>query len=278
MAICALAGLAPGWAGTLVQFRTGFGSIVVELYDQDKPVTVSNFLHYVQSGRFQNGIIHRCVPSFVIQGGGFFVNNIQTSPQIEPISVFGAIADEFNSGRRFSNLYGTIAMAKVSGNTNSATSQWFFNLTDNAFLDTADTNDLFAVFGHVVSGTNVLNVFNTFSSTAATNVVVDATQSLGDGNFAALPLRTPHLTVGDLIFVDISVLDPIKAQAKLGTNGTPVITWNTSTNAIYHLETATNLPPVWQTLTVTNGTGAVIQVTDTNRNSGQRFYRVSAGY
>ena len=58
-------------AGTLVQFRTVFGDMEVELYDQDKPVTVQNFLNYVKSGRYQNEITHRLVPGSVVQGGGF---------------------------------------------------------------------------------------------------------------------------------------------------------------------------------------------------------------
>ena len=59
-------------------------------------------------------------------------------------------------------MYGTIAMAKLGGATNSASSQWFINFADNSFLDAPDTNNLFVVFGHVVSGTNILNILNNF--------------------------------------------------------------------------------------------------------------------
>ena len=65
-----LSGLNFAFAGTLVQFRTVFGDMEVELYDQDKPVTVQNFLHYLQSGAYQNGFAHRLLPNFVLQGGG----------------------------------------------------------------------------------------------------------------------------------------------------------------------------------------------------------------
>ena len=155
-------------AGTLVQFRTTFGDIEVELYDQDKPVTVQNFLNYLKSGRYQNEIAHRLIPNFVIQGGGFVVSNNLVSQ----ISTFSPITNEFGVGRRFSNVYGTIAMAKLGGYTNSATSQWFFNLTNNISLDAPDTNNFFVVFGHVITGTNVLNLFNTFQTFNGTQPVM----------------------------------------------------------------------------------------------------------
>src|ERR1043166_6556040 len=70
LAFVYLAFLIPSHAGILAQFRTIFGDMDVELLEKDKPITVSNFLAYVQSGRYQNTFFHRCVPTFVIQGGG----------------------------------------------------------------------------------------------------------------------------------------------------------------------------------------------------------------
>src|SRR5260221_5491725 len=138
-------------AGTLAQFRTVFGDIEVELYDQDKPVTVQNFIRYVQSGVYQNEFAHRIVPGFIVQGGGFAIASRGTTNwAIGSVPSFGNITNEFGVGRRFSNTYGTIAMAKLPGYTNSASSQWFFNLANNAFLDTNDTNNFFVVFGHVI--------------------------------------------------------------------------------------------------------------------------------
>src|SRR5213596_629688 len=116
-----LAATSLGSAGTLAQFRTVFGDIEVELYDQDKPVTVQNFIRYVQSGAWSQMFIHRCEPNFVIQGGGYYVANRSTTNQfISSVTNYGTIVNEFAVGRRFSNVYGTIAMAKQSGNTNSA--------------------------------------------------------------------------------------------------------------------------------------------------------------
>ncbi len=126
----------PGFGGTLAQFRTVFGDIEVELYEQDKPVTVQNFIRYAQSGAWNQMFIHRCDPNFVFQGGGFYVaNRSATNEFIDSVTNFPPIVNEFGVGRRFSNVYGTIAMAKLAGNTNSASSQWFFNLNDNLFLD-----------------------------------------------------------------------------------------------------------------------------------------------
>src|SRR5437867_6753243 len=73
-----LTATSPASAGTLAQFRTQFGDIDVELYDQDKPVTVKNFIRYAESGAYANEFFHRCIPNFVVQGGGFTISNPQS--------------------------------------------------------------------------------------------------------------------------------------------------------------------------------------------------------
>src|SRR5215471_5477987 len=93
-------------AGTLAQFRTVFGDMELELYDQDKPVTVQNFIRYVQTGAYTNCFSHRLVPGFVVQSGGFTLSNHTT---VYPVPTFPPITNEFGVGRRFSNIYGTIA-------------------------------------------------------------------------------------------------------------------------------------------------------------------------
>src|SRR5881409_980858 len=108
-----LASAAPASAGTLAQFRTRFGDIDVELYDQDKPVTVQNFIRYVKSGAYTNMFLHRCIPEFIVQGGGFSTTN-QLATNLftvfDYVPTFGTITNEFNTGTRLSNIYGTIAM------------------------------------------------------------------------------------------------------------------------------------------------------------------------
>src|SRR5947209_15456760 len=147
-------------AGTLVQFRTTVGNFDVELYDQDKPITVQNFLRYIQAGAYKDGIMHRDVTNFVVQGGGVFVGDRGTTNQaLYYISTFPPITNEFGVGKFYSNTYGTIAMAKTS-DPNSATCQFFFNLANNAAsLDNTNNSGGFTVFGHVVAGTNILNEF-----------------------------------------------------------------------------------------------------------------------
>jgi cyclophilin family peptidyl-prolyl cis-trans isomerase len=259
-------------AGTLVQFRTTFGDIEVELYDQDKPVTVQNFLRYVQSGRYTNEFSHRLMPYFVLQGGGYtFTNNTPTA-----IPTYPPIINEYGVGNQYSNVYGTIAMAKMGGDTNSATSQWYFNLTNNPALDAHDTNDFFVVFGHVIQATNVLNLFNNFqyfNGTQTSNLIynMEAVYGPAYAAFQDLPLLLANLN--SVVLIDITLLQ----VAITNGGGNEQISWNSATGLTNIVEFTTNLPPVWNTLTTTNGTGAGMTVTDT-AVAPRRFYRVRVTY
>ncbi|HTQ51361.1 MAG TPA: peptidylprolyl isomerase, partial [Candidatus Acidoferrales bacterium] len=247
--------LGPANAGTLVQFRTVFGDMEVELYDQDKPVTVQNFLNYLKNGRYQNEFAHRLIPGFVLQGGGYTL----VSNAIAPIPAFPPITNEFGVGRQFSNIFGTIAMAKLGGDTNSATSQWYLNLTNNAFLDAPDTNDFFVVFGHVIAGTNVLNIFNTFQNytgTQQSNLVADLSGYFG-GSFTTCPLLYPAIAQTNFLFVDISLLQVTITSVS---GGGKQISWNSAKGLTNIVEYTTNLPPIWNALVTTNGTGASMTV------------------
>lgn len=267
-------------AGTLAQFRTVFGDVEVELYDQDKPLTVQNFIRYVESGRYQDSFSHRLIPGFVIQGGGFAITNQDTTnAAVVSVPTYPPIPNEFGVGRRFSNVFGTIAMAKVGGDTNSASSQWFFNLANNTALDAADTNDFFVVFGRVVAGTNVLNAFNTFQTwyypqflppPQNSNVVVHQYYAAPFDDF---PLLYPQTTITNYVFVDITLLKVAVATVAGGQE----ISWNSATGLTNVVEFTTNLPPVWNTLLRTNGTGARMSVVD-GRGAPWRFYRVRVDY
>jgi cyclophilin family peptidyl-prolyl cis-trans isomerase len=262
-------------AGTLAQFRTQFGDIDVELYDQDKPVTVRNFVRYVESGAWRDMFVHRCDPDFVVQGGGFYVaHRSMTNQAIDRVMSFGTLINEFGVGRRYSNVYGTIAMAKAAGDTNSARSEWFFNLHDNVFLDAPDTNNLFVVFGQVVGGTNVLNVFKSFSRSSTTNVIADFRPVLG-GAFGELPLLSTNATYNDLLYVNISLLN---VQVRATENGAQEISWNSVSNKLNTVEFTTNFPPVWHSLTATNGSGEPFKYVDASVPGERRFYRVRVDY
>ncbi len=267
-------------AGTLAQFRTVFGDIEVDLFDQDKPVTVQNFIRYVESGRYQDSFSHRLIPGFVIQGGGFAITNrYTTNAAVVNVPTYPPVPNEFGVGRRFSNVFGTIAMAKVGGDTNSASSQWFINLANNTALDAADTNDFFVVFGRVVAGTNVLNAFNTFQTwyypqflppPQTSNVVVHQYYA---APFDDLPLLYPQPVITNYVFVDITLL---KVTVTTVTGGQE-ISWNSATGLTNVVEFTTNLPPAWNTLLRTNGTGARMSVVD-RAAAPWRFYRVRVDY
>ncbi len=259
-------------AGTLAQFRTAFGDIEVELYDADKPVTVQNFIRYVQSGRYVNEFSHRLVPGFVVQGGGFTITNRgTTNAAIASVPTYPPITELVGVGRRFSNVYGTIAMAKLGGDTNSATSQWFFNTANNSFLDAADTNNFFVVFGHVVRGTNVLNILNNFqyytNLAQTTNLVLHQWYA---PPFDDLPVLRPGTYDTNFVFMDITLLQVTVAAQ---TGGAHQISWNSAAAMTNVVEFTTNFPPLWNTLVRTNGTGNRITVLD-SVNAPRRFYRV----
>jgi cyclophilin family peptidyl-prolyl cis-trans isomerase len=218
--------------------------------------------------------MHRVVANFIVQGGGIYVANRNTSSnELFYIPTFPPIPNEFKVGTFRSNTYGTIAMAKTS-DPNSATSQFFFNLTNNApSLDDTNNSGGFTVFGRVIAGTNVHNQFKI----GPTNTVVKKV-NLG-GVLAELPVlyaaNPTNVQYSDLIYVDISVLN---VQVTLGANGARDISWNSVSNRVNTVEFTTNFPPTWQTLISTNGNGGTITITDASADSPSRFYRVRVSY
>ena len=130
-----------------VQFKTSQGEFTIELYPREAPVSVENFLRYVSDGFFDGTIFHRVVPGFVIQGGGL-------TPEMEPKQTRPPITNEARNGLK--NERGTLSMARTN-DVNSATSQFFVNLKDNAFLDHKPGNFGYAVFGKVTSGMDVID-------------------------------------------------------------------------------------------------------------------------
>lgn len=158
-------------AATIVRFQTSSGNIDVRLYDAATPASVANFLNYANTNRYDGSFVHR-VPqtagggsaNFVVQGGGFHLNNSIFAATAIP--AFAPVADEPG----ISNLRGTLAMAKTSL-PNTATSQWYFNVGNNSFLD--GPNAPFTVFGRVVrNGMTVVDAINnlpTVNSASAQN-------------------------------------------------------------------------------------------------------------
>ena len=281
--VALLASVLTATAGTLAQFRTVFGDIEVELYDQDKPATVQNFKRLVASGAYLNTFFHRLEPGFVIQGGGFatparYATNLFAPPwsYLQSVPNFGSITNEFKVGRRLSNTNGTIAMAKTS-DPNSANSQFFFNLGDNSLsLDNTNNSGGFTVFGHVVRDAN--NLLPLFNARSYWDGIIPMGVLFPSDTFATNLFKTLPVTFGgmyypryaDLFFVDISLL---QVAVKPLAGGTKEISWNSAASMTNIVEFTTNLPPAWNTLIRTNGTGGRIAVMDATATP-RRFYRV----
>lgn len=135
----------PAPAETMVRMQTSLGVIDIRLFDSAAPLTVTNFLNYIDSGAYRSSFIQRSVPGSIIQGGGYVWNDLSNS--VKSIAKRPPVVNEFSADH--SNLRGTIAMAKLNGNPDSATNEWFFNLADNsAKLDFQ--NGGYTVFGQVV--------------------------------------------------------------------------------------------------------------------------------
>jgi peptidyl-prolyl cis-trans isomerase A (cyclophilin A) len=151
-AALAVAGLtafsAPAWADK-VRLATSMGDIVIELDAQKAPKSVANFEQYVKEGHYNGTVFHRVIPNFMIQGGGM-LPSLQEKPTHKPIVLEAA--------NGLNNVKGSVAMART-GDPDSATAQFFINVQDNPFLDASNSpggRGGYAVFGHVVSGMDVV--------------------------------------------------------------------------------------------------------------------------
>ena len=200
----------PFTTGQIVQFEFTDSSLGnngitnVLLFDQEgagAPAAVTNFLNYLNDGDYDGSIFHRSVPGFIVQGGGFkvaaelgFDANLGA---IEAIPADPAVVNEFSAER--SSTRGTIAMAKVGNNPDSATNQWFFNLGDNSEnLD--NQNGGFTVFGEVLTDedlapVNAISNLRTFDATAAFNDPVPEFA----GAFGELPLIVEDADNADFV-------------------------------------------------------------------------------
>ncbi len=170
-------------------------TVYIELFD-DRPLTRDNFLAYVDAGHYDETIMHRLSRSFVLQGGGFYQDlqtepaplNVSLNPNARvdldgnPATANPMVPNEFSNSPLRSNIAGTLAMAKIGGNPNSATNQWFFNLSNNNVPNSPNNLDAqnggFTVFAQVVgNGMNLINAYN--GSLGITNLNPDIND---DGN------------------------------------------------------------------------------------------------
>ncbi|MGH8623277.1 MAG: peptidylprolyl isomerase [Burkholderiales bacterium] len=145
-----LASFAAGAANPQVEMKTSMGTVVIELYRDKAPLTVDNFLQYVNDRHYDGTVFHRVIPGFMIQGGGHRPD-FSEKPTRKPVR------NEAANGLR--NEPGTIAMARLPG-PHSATAQFFINVADNEPLNfrfPTDEGYGYCVFGKVVKGMNVVN-------------------------------------------------------------------------------------------------------------------------
>ena len=168
-------------AAPSVEFQTNQGNFTIELYPEKAPKTVANFLQYVKDGFYENTIFHRVINHFMIQGGGF-------ERDLSEKSTRAAIANEAGNG--LLNQTGTVAMARTA-DPDSATAQFFVNLTDNQFLDYVgpDPDQIgYCVFGKVTSGIEVIqkigltqtNTVGRYSDVPVKPVIIKSVKLLGE--------------------------------------------------------------------------------------------------
>jgi cyclophilin family peptidyl-prolyl cis-trans isomerase len=135
-------------AAPRVELTTSKGKFVIELNAAKAPITVKNFLTYVNEGFYSDTIFHRVIPGFMVQGGGMTAD-MRPKPNHAPIAI--------ESSNGLKNMRGTLAMARTN-DPNSATSQFFINTVDNDFLNyKSPSNPGYAVFGKVVEGMDVVD-------------------------------------------------------------------------------------------------------------------------
>lgn len=142
----------------VVRMKTNMGDIFIELYQNESPITVENFLNYVDSDFYNGTIFHRVINGFMIQGGGLL-------PGLEKKEPYDPIKNEADNG--LSNLKGTISMARTKL-IHSATSQFFINVNDNTSLDYKTPNPRefgYAVFGRVIEGMDVVDLIKETKTT-----------------------------------------------------------------------------------------------------------------
>ncbi len=177
-----------------VTIQTNQGTMVVELNPEKAPITVANMLAYTNSDFYNNMLFHRIIDGFMVQGGGYASGYNYKTPTYAPIVL--------ESDNGLLNLRGTIAMARTDA-SNSATSQFFINQVDNAFLNYSSANPGYAVFGHVVSGLPVVDTIARvakypapYQEFPASEVVINSLRQTVAGS--ATTNNSATLTVSDL--------------------------------------------------------------------------------
>ena len=211
---------------TQVKFTTTLGTITVTMLPASAPNTVANFLSYVNSGAYDHSLIHRSIPQFVVQGGGFFISK----DAFNTIPSRAAINGEFKT----SNVRGTLALALSSAGPNSGSDQWFFNLQDNsALLDGSGNGGPFTVFGQVadtaglaimdaIAAQKTVNLSGTLGAEFQNLPVVNQTgTTVEENNLIYVESIDTVLAVGSPDYAIAA--SPAQLTIKAGTTGTSAL-------------------------------------------------------
>ncbi len=256
-------------AGVLARFQMNndLGTMDVELFETDRPTTVSNFIAYVKSGAWHDTLMNRWLPNYIVQGGSRHLSHAADlmtpiSTAHTPVTKFPSIPFEANIGPKMSNLAGTIAMARAGTDLNSASTDWFFNIKDNLNLDTQDGG--YTVFGKIVRGTATLNRFIQGGSQSKVYLLQDG----------STPVYSTDGVNGFWINTDITLLTVEIARASRGVS----ISWISVEGRPNIVEYANVIPPVWHPLQTVTGTGAKMSAIDGNSIDAARQYRVRIDY
>lgn len=188
---CLLLVTSASFANSVACFNSNMGAFCIELFESHTPITTANFLTYINNGSYTNGVFHRSVSGFVVQGGGQRVVDNGTEKFLVAVTTLPPIKNEF----KISNTRGTVAMAKLPDIPDSATSQWFVNLADNsANLDIQ--NGGFTVFGRVI-----------FDGMVVFDAIARLPKSVG--NFPFIDSISPQPSVNNRVQItDITVKNP----------------------------------------------------------------------
>ncbi|QOV88827.1 peptidylprolyl isomerase [Humisphaera borealis] len=240
---------------TFVQVTTSLGNYRVQLFDSRKPGTVQNFLRYVNADRYDGLIIHRSdtlggstvLPPTILQGGGYVF------PGFNHVATFPPIVNEFTSNGIISNTRGTLAMAK-SSNPDSATSEWFLNLSDNsADLDDTGNSGGFTVFAKVVDADLPIvdaiaavprfafaSPFSTIPLRNYTNTDFSNSVTPGANNV----ISTTTDIISDVLTYSVSSSDPSIAAASVDAAGQVALTYGSTVGTATVTVTATGVDGV----------------------------------
>lgn len=242
----------------VAKFSTVLGDFDVLLRPDAAPISVANFISYADAGRYDSTIFHRSTTYNssniqIVQGGGFALSG----ETLSPVETNSPIVLEAS----LPNLRGTIAMARTAV-PDSATSQWYFNVTDSPGLDGS-----YAVFGSIM-GSGGFSVLDALGAVT----VYDASGALGAA-FSEMPLLALPLVVSSLVLVQSVTVAPFSITKIQQTNGGIKIDWSAlSTNTPVRVERTTNLVSGnWEAVS-TNNRAATF--TDTNVPAAAAFYRV----